>query len=216
MRLAVCDEQWLFASVLAAALAQRGHDVVTTTDDPRSLLAEAVRFTPDLCLLDIPAGPPSAIEIAASLHQLAPAPAVVLLTHACDDDVWDAYASGLFDGLLNKACGFPTVLDAIHRVAAGERVTAGWTTPDRRTGPPAVLDALTTRELEVLRLVIQGSSTEAMADHLGVSRHTVRTHVQQVLRKLGVHGRGKLAGAAAAAGLLDMTALTPNRLGPRS
>lgn len=215
MRLAVCDEQWLFVSVLAAALAQQGHEVVTTTDQPRILLAEAVRLAPELCLLDIPTGTPSAIEIAASLHKLSPATAVVLLTHACDDEVWDAYAGGVFAGLLNKACGLPVVLDAIHRVAAGEGVTAGWTTPDRRTGPPAVLDALTTRELEVLRLVIQGCSTEAMADHLGVSRHTVRTHVQQVLRKLGVHGRGKLARAAAAAGLLDVMALTPDHRGLR-
>jgi DNA-binding NarL/FixJ family response regulator len=70
-----------------------------------------------------------------------------------------------------------------------------------------VVDALTARELEVLHLVVCGYSTEQMAGRLGVSRHTIRTHVQQVLRKLGVHGRGKLARAGADAGLVDVDEL---------
>jgi DNA-binding NarL/FixJ family response regulator len=51
--------------------------------------------------------------------------------------------------------------------------------------------------------VLRGYSTQQIAEQLGVSRHTIRTHVQQVLRKLGVHGRVKLARAAIAAGLVD-------------
>ena len=74
-----------------------------------------------------------------------------------------------------------------------------------------VVDALTARELEVVRLVVRGYSTQQMADELGVSRHTIRTHVQQVLRKLGVHGRGKVARAAATAGLVDVSELAEGR-----
>jgi DNA-binding NarL/FixJ family response regulator len=216
MRLAVCDEQWLFASVLATALAQQGHEVVTTTDRPQVLLDEAARFCPDICVLDAVTGPPSVIEVAGRLRAGEPAPAVILLTDSGQEQVWEAYDDGLLEGLVNKACAFPVLLDVIDRVAAGERVAEGWTTPERRSTPPAVVDALTTRELEVLRLVVQGHSTQAMADALGVSRHTIRTHVQQVLRKLGVHGRGKVARAAAAAGLVDVTALTPGRPDPRT
>jgi DNA-binding NarL/FixJ family response regulator len=215
MRLAVCDEQWLFASVLASALALQGHEVVTTTVAPQRLLDEAARLHPDLCLLDVAAGPPSYVEVAERMRELEPAPAVILLTDSCLDHIWDAYDRGLLDGLVNKASPFPALVRTISRVAVGERVAEGWpATAERRSGSP-VVDALTTRELEVLRLVVQGHSTQAMAERLGVSRHTIRTHVQQVLRKLGVHGRGKVARAAAAAGLVDVTGMTGSeRLGP--
>jgi DNA-binding CsgD family transcriptional regulator len=61
---------------------------------------------------------------------------------------------------------------------------------------------LTVRELEVLHLIVQGASTSVMAVNLGVSGNTIRTHVQSVLRKLDVHGRGKAARVAVDMGLV--------------
>ena len=176
MRLAICDEQWLFASVLASALDRHGHEVVLTTDDPAELLGSAVPLRVDLCVIDVP-GSPTTAELGERLHELSPAPYVVLLADSRDD---------------------------------GARVSEGWLTADRRR-QPVVVDALTARELEVVRLVVRGYSTQQMADELGVSRHTIRTHVQQVLRKLGVHGRGKVARAAATAGLVDVSELAEGR-----
>jgi DNA-binding NarL/FixJ family response regulator len=216
MRLAVCDQQWLFASVLTTALAQEGHQVVMTTDEPGILLEQAATLSPDLCVLDVGSGPLSAVEVAERLHELVPAPAVVMLADFGQDQAWDAYDQGLLGGIVNKACALPALLDVIARVGAGERVAQGWATTNRRVQSPVVLDGLTARELEVLRLVVQGHSTQTMADQLGVSRHTIRTHVQQVLRKLGVHNRGKLARAAAAAGLVDVATLSSGRAGLRT
>lgn len=207
MRLAVCDEQWLFASVLAAALAQHGHETVLATNEPSVLLDHAAEVRFELCVLDIVTGSPSAAEVAEHLAALDPRPAVLLLTDSCRDGVWKAYERGLFQGVVNKACAFPVLMEAIDRIAAGEQVSEGWQSPERRQDH-TVVDTLTSRELEVLRLVVQGQSTQMMADQLGVSAHTIRTHVQQVLRKLGVHGRGKIARAAAAAGLVDSTTLS--------
>jgi DNA-binding NarL/FixJ family response regulator len=202
MRLAVCDEQELFASVLATALGQQGHLTVLTTHEPAVLLSSAAEARIEVCVLDIVTARPSAVQVAEQLATLDPRPAVVLLTDSCRDGVWDAYERGLFQGVVNKACAFAVLTAAIERVAGGERVSEGWQPPERRPDH-GVVDALTSRELEVLRLVVQGRSTQLMADQLGVSRHTIRTHVQQILRKLGVHGRGKIARVAAAAGLLD-------------
>jgi DNA-binding NarL/FixJ family response regulator len=206
MRLAVCDEQWLFASTLATALAQQGHLTVLTTDEPAVLLNHAAEARIEICVLDIVTGLPSAVEVAEHLAGLDSPPAVILLTDVCQDGVWEAYERRLFRGVVNKACAFPVLMDTIDRVAVGEQVSAGWQPAERRT-EHGVVDALTSRELEVLRLVVRGQSTQLMADELGVSRHTIRTHVQQVLRKLGVHGRGKIARAAAEAGLVDTAAL---------
>lgn len=207
MRLAICDEQWLFASVLATALVQHGRETVLATSEPSVLLDHAAEVRIELCVLDIVTGPPSVAEVAEHLASLSPRPAVLLLTDSCRDDVWKAYERGLFQGVVNKACAFPVLMEAIDRIAAGEQVSEGWQSPERRQDH-AVVDTLTGRELEVLRLVVQGHSTQMMADQLGVSAHTIRTHVQQVLRKLGVHGRGKIARAAAAAGLVDSTTLS--------
>jgi DNA-binding NarL/FixJ family response regulator len=208
MRLAICDEQWLFAAVLNHALTQHGHEVVATTDDPEILLAAAARLSPDICLLDLVTGPHSVVEVAERLRELDSAPVVVVLTDSGQDPIWQAYDAGLLTGLVNKACAFSVLASTLDRVAVGEHVAEGWPVSERHQEDRAVVDAITTRELEVLRLVVQGHSTQTMADRLGVSRHTVRTHVQQVLRKLGVHGRGKVARAAAEAGLIDVAALT--------
>jgi DNA-binding NarL/FixJ family response regulator len=203
----VCDDQWLFATALTAALVRRGHQVVTTSE-PEVLLDQVARYHPDLCLLDGLLGATPGVEVAYRLRRLVPHPAVILLTGSCDEQVWDAYGRDVLDGIVNKACAFGVLEEAIRRVAIGERVVEGWSaTSDRTTESRPVVESLTGRELEVLRLVVQGLPTRTMASHLGVSTHTVRTHVQQVLRKLGVHGRGKVARAAVEAGLVDMEAL---------
>lgn len=209
MRLAICDEQWLFASVLAKALDRHGHEVVLTTDDPAELLDSAPRLRPDLCVIDV-LGPPTTAELGERLHESLPAPYVVLLADSGDEGARDAYDRGFADGLVSKASGLQGLVRTIDAVAGGARMSEGWPTTDRRR-QPVVVDALTARELEVVRLVVRGYSTQQMADELGVSRHTIRTHVQQVLRKLGVHGRGKVARAAATAGLVDVTELAEGR-----
>jgi DNA-binding NarL/FixJ family response regulator len=207
MRLMVCDDQWLFATALTAALIRRGHQVEATSE-PELLLDQVARYRPDLCLLDGVLGAISGVEVAYRLRRVMPRPAVVLLTGSCDEQVWDAYGRGVLGGIVNKACTFGVLEDAIRRVAVGERVVEGWSAlSDRTTESRPVVESLTGRELEVLRLVVQGLPTRTMASLLGVSTHTVRTHVQQVLRKLGVHGRGKVARAAVEAGLVDIEAL---------
>ncbi|TDW95450.1 MULTISPECIES: response regulator transcription factor [Kribbella] len=203
MRLAICDEQWLFASVLAAALGGRGHDVVLVTDDAAELLDSVARSRVELAVIDFLGGPLTTAQVCRRLKGLQPAPRVVLLVDSRDDEAWDTYDSGRADGLVNKACGLHTLTAAIGAVGRGSRVSEGWLVGGQRR-QHTLVETLTTRELEVLHLVVRGLSTQQIAERLGVSRHTIRTHVQQVLRKLDVHGRGKLARAAVAAGLVDV------------
>ncbi|GAA1137474.1 response regulator transcription factor [Kribbella jejuensis] len=198
MRLAICEEYWLFASVLAAAFERHGHEIVATGDDLQQLFEVAGR-SPDLYLLDVPA----ATDL---LRHRDRTPYVVLLADPQDDRAWQAFDGGVVEGVVSKACSLRAVIEVAELVARGNHVAEGRPSADRRR-PRPVVDALTTRELQVLRLVVQGYNTEQMAGILGVSRHTIRTHVQQVLRKLRVHGRGKLARAAADAGLVDVREL---------
>ena len=82
-------------------------------------------------------------------------------------------------------------------VVAGGRVVERFDRPVRRRQEPPGWSTLSGRERTVLRLLVEGSSTQRIADQLGVSVQTVRSHVQGVLRKLGVGSRTKAARVAA-------------------
>ncbi len=87
-----------------------------------------------------------------------------------------------------------------------------WTRPScsrrcrtRKTSddPLWALQFLTDREWEVMRCIMDGQTTEQMAETLGVQRSTARTHVQNLLTKLGVHSRLQAAALMAAHGTVD-------------
>ena len=111
-------------------------------------------------------------------------------------------------GYVHKSRGVTALATAIHRVAHGEVVVdlPSWRGPKRS---PAAADAfrlatyLTKRERECLEMLVEGLGTAAMACRLGVSGTTVRTHVQSLLTKLGVHSRLEAASLAVRHGLLD-------------
>jgi two-component system nitrate/nitrite response regulator NarL len=111
-------------------------------------------------------------------------------------------------GYLHKSRGILTLVSAIERVLLGEIVVdVPQVTPARRPG--RAIDAhqlaahLTGRERECLEMLVEGLDTAAMIARLGVSRPTVRTHVQAVLNKLGVHSRLEAASLAVRTGVLD-------------
>jgi DNA-binding NarL/FixJ family response regulator len=195
MKLALCDDHRLFVDSLARELERHGHQIALRTYDPAQLLDAVRAAAPDVCLLDVRFPQRSGVDVAAELRTIAPATAIVLLTGACTDAVWDAYDRHAVDGVVSKGLPITAVHEALHRVARQERVVLGWSrpAPARRRNPAA---GLTGREQEVLALIVEGLATDAMAARLGVTSNTVRTHVQNVLRKLGVNSRGKAATAA--------------------
>src|SRR5437867_534184 len=77
-----------------------------------------------------------------------------------------------------------------------------------------IIEPLTARELEVLRLLAGGTSTTAAAESLGISTATLRAHVQAVLRKLGAHSRLEAVAEAARLGLVTLESWTRDRIGP--
>lgn len=111
---------------------------------------------------------------------------------------------------------------AVEAEPSGDGGAAGWVyrlAPDQRRGerrrapapaellpaasdPPVSILPLTHRELEVLRLLDQGAETPAIARELGISRTTVRNHIQHLLAKLGAHNRLQVVSLAHRHGLL--------------
>ena len=77
-----------------------------------------------------------------------------------------------------------------------------------------MIEPLTSRELEVLRLLASGTSTTSAAESLGISTATLRAHVQAVLRKLGAHSRLEAVAEAARLGLVTLESWTRDRPAP--
>ncbi|MEP7091985.1 MAG: response regulator transcription factor [Nocardioidaceae bacterium] len=191
MSILVCDDHEMFLSALVETLEAHGHDVVAATSDPAEVPRLVERLRPDLVLLDVQLPGISGIDLARQVRSLLPQAAVVLLTGSTEEPVRSAYDTRLVDGLVCKSSGVRVLESAIEQVLAGD-------TRPARTTP---LDLLTQREREVLRLMADGATTAEMATLMGVSVNTVRTHVRNVLQKLGVRQRAKAAHAAVELGL---------------
>ncbi|WP_250008937.1 response regulator transcription factor [Actinoplanes sp. M2I2] len=136
---------------------------------------------------------------------------LILTTFEIDEYVFAALRSGA-SGFLGKSAEPEQLLDAIRTVHRGEALLSPAATrsliarflarPDPRLVPPARLAGLTDREREVLSLVGAGLPNDEIAERLVVSPHTVKTHVNRAMAKLGVHDRAQLVVVAYESGLV--------------
>lgn len=181
--------------------------------------AEAlVRLADDACaadviLLDLRMPRMGGLELLGELRRLGRAtPCLILTTFDDDDAVLDGIRAGA-RGYLRKDVRLEDLVDAIRRLARGETLIQPALTDRIRRGfaaraavrPPedvAPLDPLTARELEVLRLMFGGYSNREIADACGVVEGTVKTHVSNILSKLGVRDRTRAVLRALEIGLL--------------
>jgi DNA-binding NarL/FixJ family response regulator len=204
MSLVLCDDHTMFLDALAGALTGLHHDVAAACLDPGPLVDVVREMHPDGCVLDVRFGGRSRLDAAFDVHEAAPDTAVVLLTGAVTAAEWDAYDRGVVNGMISKALDVDDLDRCLQRILAGERLVAGFSRPAPTPTPAEMLEPLTERETEVLRLIVEGVSTQSMATRLEVSANTVRTHVQNVLRKLRVHHRSMAACRAVELGLVEV------------
>jgi two-component system, NarL family, nitrate/nitrite response regulator NarL len=181
---------------------------------------------PDACLIDHNA--PEAEDAETIRKVLASCPntsVLVLGASSAGDAVGKALDAGA-SGYLHQSRGLGALVAALERVLDGEIVidVPDAAPPRRSTEPSLALrmaSHLTSRERECLMMLVEGLDTAAMVDLLGVSRTTVRTHLQSVLTKLGVHSRLEAASFAVRHRLPDLwsgeiTAATASAMRPGS
>ena len=165
----------------------------TTTDDP-----EGTGGPPQVALIDVTGGGFDGGEAASKLRDAAPEVRVLLLGDG--EDVAfarHALAAGAH-GVVSASEPMVEVIDAIRRAAIGEPPTmepADSVSPhDRRRRAPHATERqraerLTAREREILQLMVDGLEPAEIAVSLRITPATLRTHVQNVLTKLGVHSK---------------------------
>ncbi len=189
-KLVIVDDHEALREGLAALLRAGGMDVVGTAGNAAAGVDLVEVFQPEVALVDIRLPDESGIELTRRLIERAPDLGVILYTG-------DADAELLYDGLDSGARGYALkagstaeLLDAIEQVAQG----GSYVDPrlDRILLSPratARVPQLSPREREIMHLMAEGLTAEAIAQRITVSVETVRTHVRNVIRKLRARNR---------------------------
>lgn len=199
IELVIADDQQLVRSGFGMIIgAEPDMSVIGEATDG----AEAVRLVkslrPDVVLMDVQMPGTDGLEATAEITAMEDGPRVIILTtFERDDYVFTALRNGA-SGFLLKNAPPETLVEAIRTVASGDALLAPSVTRRlveefaRRPTAPATSDAadrLTEREREVLVLLARGLTNAEIADELFVGEATVKTHVSNVLTKLGLRDR---------------------------
>lgn len=197
-RIFIADDQGLVRDGFRMILeAQKDFEVVGEAANGVDAVASARRLVPDVVLMDIRMPRMDGIE---ATRQLAGSSAKVLIltTFDLDDYVYDALRAGA-SGFLLKDVRRDDLINAVRVVAGGDALIAPSITkrlisefarrPKLAESENATLENLTTREREVLELMARGQSNAEIATSLVIGEQTVKTHVGNVLSKLGLRDR---------------------------
>ena len=211
IRVAIADDQALVRSGFRMILDARPDlEVVGEAEDGEQAVELVSELEPDVILLDIRMPNLDGIEATRRIVAARDATRVLILTtFDLDEYVHDAVRAGA-SGFLLKDVRPSELVDAIRLVASGNALlapTALQRLLDRFRSPePPGADAfpnLTEREREILQLVAEGLSNAEIASRLVLSETTVKTHISNLLRKLGVRDRVQAVIAAYDSGLVQ-------------
>jgi two-component system nitrate/nitrite response regulator NarL len=195
MRLILCDDHKLLLEALSMALTDRGQTVVATALDPDEAVEAAREHQPDACLLDVCFPNGNGLSAIRRIHDVSPDTKVVMLAGSIGGPLVSQAISEGAEGFVSKSKPIEVVIEALEMVRRGllavdpALLKDAMRPPGQSNDPLWALKFLTRREWEVLRCIMEGLSTDLIAEQLGVSRSTARTHVQNLLTKLGVHSR---------------------------
>ena len=195
LRIVIADDHVLLRQGVASMLDGEGFDVVAQAGDAEDVIRKVNAHLPDVAVIDIrmpPNGTDDGLRAAIAIRQAHPDIGVLVLSQYVEA----AYAVELIGDdargvgylLKDRVGDFEEFAGALRRVAAGGSVldpeVVHWMFGRERV--TSRLDELTPRELEVLGLVAEGCSNQAVADRLVVSQRAVEKHVTSILSKLGL------------------------------
>lgn len=207
IRVLVCDDHRMLAEGLSALLdADDDMEVVGHCGTVEDVVADTVRFLPDVIVLDYDLPDGTGLDALGRLRDVPSDAKVVMLTAFADDPILAQAIQAGCAGFLTKRKATADLVEAVRLVAAGEAVIPpdmlARLLPRLARGGSGPSQPLTPREQQVLELLATATTSAEMSTVLGVSPNTVRNHVQAVLMKLGAHSRLEAVYLAARQGLI--------------
>jgi DNA-binding NarL/FixJ family response regulator len=212
IRVLIADDQAMVRAGLQLLLsAEPDIEVVAMAGTGREAVAQAARFDPDVVLMDIRM--PEMDGLDATRRILAAdesARILVLTTFSLDEYVYEALRTGA-SGFVLKDDPPESLIAAVRTIASGDALLSPAVTQAviqqfarlHRQPPPEAVASLTSREVEVFRLITQGLSNAEIGDALFISGTTVKTHVTRLLAKLHLRDRAQAIVLAYRTGLFE-------------
>jgi two-component system nitrate/nitrite response regulator NarL len=206
------DDHAVFMESLVTVLSGAGFRVPAVARSLAGTIEAVRRHRPHICLLSRHFSDGDGVAAIGHVIAASPATRILVLTAEGDTDAMRRAVRLGAAGCVDRTWGVRQLVQAFQRVADGAvmldaPVTAQWgeATSARSDTSEAhrLAGHLTTREKECLALLIEGLDTHAMTLRLGVSTTTVRSHVQALLTKLGVHSRLEAAAYAVRHNLIN-------------
>jgi DNA-binding NarL/FixJ family response regulator len=211
VRLLIADDHGVLRAGLIALLnGESGMEVVGEADDENSAVSLAVEKRPDVVLMDLSMPNTGGIEATRRIKQLVPEARTLILTvHEDKSLMQEAIRSGAMGYILKRAVK-SELINAIQAVMRGELylhpAMARLLFMEQQSPSPETVrfipEALTGREIEVLRLIAQGYTNSQAAEKLCISVRTVEYHRSNLTAKLNIHSRVELIRYAEENGLI--------------
>jgi len=201
IRVLIVDDHFILRMGLIASLKTDPElSVVGEADNGAQAVQLYRQKSPDVVLMDLRLPDMSGVEATAAIIREFPQAKVMMLTsHDLEEDIFQAFHAGAL-GYLLKDVQVEVLAKAIKSVAAGNKYVP--TEIARALAEHDKASVLTSRELEVLHMVVKGLSNREIGAALGFSENTAKFHVKNILTKLGVSDRTEAASAALQRGIV--------------
>lgn len=210
-RVLIADDQTLFRSGLARLLAEDPRiTLVGQANDGVDAVKKSASLKPDVVLMDLKMPNMDGVEATSKIVAAHPEIKVLILTtFDTDNYVLQALRAGA-SGYVLKDAEPAAISSSIMAVLSGERVMAGAVANrvlDMLTGastPQEFYDGLTSREVEILKLMAMGQANKQIAFTLKISEKTVRNHISHIYEKLQIYDRAQAVVYAVRKSLIDL------------
>jgi len=211
IRLMLVDDHQVVRSGLKMLLASENDiDIIGEAGTADEAFTELKKIKPDVILMDIGLPDSSGIDVTREIKRLYPNVAIVALTIHEDEEYFFRTLEAGANGYVPKRAAPEELVTAIRTTAKGDvylypslaKLLVKDYLAQNRDDTTKILDGLTSREQEVLKLIAEGVSNEDIAGYLVISPKTVARHRENIMLKLGMHSRSELVRYAIRKGII--------------